>query len=197
MAETGQIYCGQSGGLNVTTNTAHPRRFSANRFAPGATNSIEILGTGTCDVEINAPLKSKVVLSTFDNAVAIGAALGATGNALGATGNATIGGTVVAGNATVSGVLKAHQLRVTGTEANDGVTIQNVEGTEVAKFHNDYRCRFNGNTSIWGDASISGSLSVAGFLAAKPYISFRVSTSGGTPSSATTVGTPGVVTLTN
>ena len=105
-------------------NSPHPTRFSADKYSAGAVNSIEILGTGTRDVEINVPLKAKGVLSSFDNAVAIGSALGATGNALGVTGNATVGGTVVAGNATVSGVLKAPQLRITGTDANDGVTIQ-------------------------------------------------------------------------
>jgi hypothetical protein len=92
--------------LVVSTNTAHPVRFSANKHASGATNSIEILGTGTRDVEINALLKVTSVLATFDNAVAIGGALGSSGSALGVTGNATFGGTITTGNATVSVVQK-------------------------------------------------------------------------------------------
>ena len=48
---------------------------------------------------------------------------------------------------------------------------------------------------------MSGDLSVAGFISAKPFISLRVATSGGTPSTYNAgvfvLGTPGTVTLTN
>ncbi len=55
--ETGHIWCGKNGGLHVGMNTAQPIRFSANRFTAGAVNSIEILGTGTQDADINATVK--------------------------------------------------------------------------------------------------------------------------------------------
>ena len=48
-----------------------------------------------------------------------------------------------------------------------------------------------------------GNLTVQGFLAAKPYVSLRVVTSGGTASTGTTIGppttigTPGSMTVTN
>ena len=44
-------------------------------------------------------------------------------------------------------------------------------------------------------------VTVNGFISAKPYVSFRVSTTGGVPSAvvgaATTIGTPGTVTISN
>ena len=52
-----------------------------------------------------------------------------------------------------------------------------------------------------GNSTIGGNLTVNGFIAAKPYVSFRVSTTGGVPSAvvgaATSIGTPGTVTITN
>ena len=56
------------------------------------------------------------------------------------------------------------QIRVTGTTTNDGVIIQNVDGTEVAKFHNDFRCRMNGDTTVLGDLSCSGNTTISGDL---------------------------------
>jgi hypothetical protein len=47
--------------------------------------------------------------------------------------------------------------------------------------------------------TIGGNLTVGGFISAKPYVSLRVGTSGGTPSTGTsvvTIGTPGTVSLT-
>ena len=59
----------------------------------------------------------------------------------------------------------------------------------------------NGDTSVLGDLSVTGSLTVSGPLTVKPYISLRVSTTGGTLStvsgSTTTLGTPGTVSLTH
>ncbi len=55
--ETGQISCGRHAGLNVGINNAHTIRLSADRQVSGAVNSPDKLGTGTHDVEINAPLK--------------------------------------------------------------------------------------------------------------------------------------------
>ncbi len=58
-AGVGQIWSGQDGGLNVATNTAHPSKFNANKFAAGSVNSIEIQATGSRNVVINAPLLYK------------------------------------------------------------------------------------------------------------------------------------------
>ncbi len=62
-AGVGQFWCGQNEGLNFGTNTAHPIRFTANRFAAGNLNSIEIQGTGTRNVVVNAPLLYKPYVS--------------------------------------------------------------------------------------------------------------------------------------
>ena len=161
---------------------------------------MQILASGTRDVQVLAPFRCLGSLATFDNSVSIGSSLASSVNCLGITGGATVGGTLAAlGNVNVNGILKAPQIRVTGTD--DGVTIQNTDGTEVAKFHNDFRCRMNGNTSVLGDLSVTGSLTASGPLTVKPYISLCVSNTGGTLStvsgSTTTLGTPGTVSLTH
>ena len=50
-----------------------------------------------------------------------------------------------------------------------------------------------------GDLAVAGNLSLTSFISAKPFVSLRVITSGGTPSTGTTTGTtgtPGTVALT-
>ncbi len=84
--QTGQIWCGQNNGLNIGTSIAYPIRFSANRFATGVVNSIEILGTGTRDVEISEPLLVKGASATFNSGVKIrGALVVGTTNVINAT----------------------------------------------------------------------------------------------------------------
>ena len=73
--EVGQLYVGAGTGLNIGTNTAHPIRLCANRFAlPQNLASIEISANSTRDVSMNT------------NATI--------------TGNATVGGTL-----TITGAL--------------------------------------------------------------------------------------------
>ena len=66
---------------------------------------------------------------------------------------------------------------------------------------------FNGNVTVNGpttntiDLNVYRNLVLTGYLSAKPYVSLKVTTSGGTPStnpsgSTLTLGTPGTVTLT-
>ncbi len=45
---------------------------------------------------------------------------------------------------------------------NDSLVLQNNRGSEVVRFYSDYRCRFNGNTTVLEDASVSGELHSAG-----------------------------------
>ena len=71
----GQMYSGQNEGLVLATNTAHPIRLNANRFAAGAINSIEIKGTGTRDVEINAPLLVKGASTVHSGSVTVNGSL--------------------------------------------------------------------------------------------------------------------------
>ena len=69
------MYSGQNDGLNLTTTTAHPIRLNANRFVAGALNSIEIKGTGTRDVEINAPLLVKGASAVHSGNVTVNGSL--------------------------------------------------------------------------------------------------------------------------
>jgi hypothetical protein len=117
---------------------------------------MQILGTGTRDVEINVPLNVKGALSTFDNNMSIGGGLGVGGST-------TLGGAVSAmDNLSVNGLLKAPQLRITGSDTNHNIVIENNVVSEVARFYNDDRCRFNGDTTILGKTSVSGELYSAG-----------------------------------
>ena len=71
----GQICSGQNEGLVLATNTACPIRLNANKFAAGAINCIEIKGTGTRDVEINAPLLVKGASTVHSGNVTVNGAL--------------------------------------------------------------------------------------------------------------------------
>ena len=53
-------------------------------------------------------------------------------------------------NFKATGIIETNQIRIIGTNAADGVTIANVDGTEVATCANDFKCRLNGHTTILG-----------------------------------------------
>ena len=76
----------------------------------------------------------------------------------------TVTATTVAGGhfESLSGYLKTPTLKFPGTDATNNLVIVNTLGSEIARFYNDYRCQFNGNTTILGDATVAGALSVAG-----------------------------------
>ena len=63
------------------------------------------------------------------------------------------------------------------------MVIQNVDGTEIAKFHNTTAVRLNGDTTVLGnitstgDVSVGGTLTVTNLLPTKPWVGFLVTTS--------------------
>ena len=59
IADSANILCGGGAGLNICTNSAHPIVLRTGVDEPGAPTSMQILATGTRDVEIIAPLKVK------------------------------------------------------------------------------------------------------------------------------------------
>ena len=72
--ETGQMFVGQQTGLVMMTRTAHALRFKTYSDEPLVTvpYSMQILGTGTRDVEILAPLKIKSASTVIDNGLTVG-----------------------------------------------------------------------------------------------------------------------------
>ena len=101
--------CGQTGGLQLTTNTAHPikLRTYTNEYA-GTPASLQILGSGTRDVEILAPLRVNSTSSTFNNNVIIGAPKLLADTALTVMAGARIDGNLnVVGSLTVEGFIAA------------------------------------------------------------------------------------------
>ena len=134
------------------TRTPHPLKFMTYSDQPSVTvpTSMQILGTGTRDVQILTPLKCSGILSTFVNSVSIGSALLPTVNCFGVTGGSTFGGKILAGNIKATGIIETNQIIIIGATGASSVTIANVDGTEVANFANDFKCRMNGDTSILG-----------------------------------------------
>jgi hypothetical protein len=126
VSEVGRIFCGNSVGLNLCTHTTHPIKFTtyANDVS-GAPVSMEILGTGTRDVEISAPLKIKCLQTTIEQAVVIGGAAPAEATGLYVSNNAIINKDLtVAGNLIVEGFISARpyaSLRVS-TGITAGIT---------------------------------------------------------------------------
>ena len=71
IAESAKICCGGDAGLNICTTSAHLIVLRTAVDEPGAPTSMQILATGTRDVEIIAPLKVKSFLSTFENGMSV------------------------------------------------------------------------------------------------------------------------------
>ncbi len=76
--ETAQIFCGQSGGLNLCTTTAHQIRLSTSRDIAPTTLSIEIFGTGAKHVTISARLAT-TSSATIGGPLAVGGDLSVAG----------------------------------------------------------------------------------------------------------------------
>ncbi len=74
VSEVGVIFCGQSAGLNLCTNTAHPIKLSTYISEGSVPASMQILATGIRDVEILAPL-TVAQTSTFAGPVALSSTL--------------------------------------------------------------------------------------------------------------------------
>ncbi len=67
---------GANDGPSLGTNISYPIRFSAHRCAAGVVSSVDMLGTGTRDVEISAPpqVKGASASAAFNNGVTINGA---------------------------------------------------------------------------------------------------------------------------
>jgi hypothetical protein len=104
--ETAQIFVGQNVGMFLHTKSSHPISFQTYSDQPltTVTPSMKILGSGTRDVEILAPLKIKCQQTTIENAVVIGGSQSVEANGLFVSNNAVVNRNLtVNGNLTVSG----------------------------------------------------------------------------------------------
>ena len=61
----------------------------------------------------------------------------------------------------------------------------------LAKVFDSGQTQLYNSLDVTGNTTIGGNLTLTGYLAAKPFVSLRVITGGGTPSTATVIGTPG------
>jgi hypothetical protein len=104
----------------------------------------------------------------------------------GVAGGASFSGDVKCGNIKPDGIIETYEIRTRGATTNDGVLITNIDGNEIAKFHNDFRCRLNGNTSIMGSLNCTGPIDAYRFICteirARDTESLAISTSTGTTS---------------
>ena len=141
----------------LMTRTNHPISFRTFNDQGGTIlNSMQILSTGSRDVQIISPLRCMSPISTFDNAITIGGLLSADTNCLSGNASATFSGNI---NVASTSVLKVNKIRVNGNTSNDSVAISNTDGTAIATFYNTTAIQLNGNTTILWNLSLSGSLS--------------------------------------
>jgi hypothetical protein len=73
-----------------------------------------------------------------------------------------------------------------------GVEIRSVGDALLARVFDSGQTQLYSSLDVTGNTTIGGNLTLTGYLAAKPFVSLRVLTGGGTPSTATVIGTPGV-----
>jgi hypothetical protein len=108
-SEVGRIFCGQSAGLNLCTNTAHPIKFTTYSSEPvgqfgSVLPSMQILANAERDVEINAPLKIKSRTTIVNNTLTVGVLTPTTDLAFWTLGRGLFNGDLqVDGNLTVNG----------------------------------------------------------------------------------------------
>jgi hypothetical protein len=104
--ETAQIFVGQNGGMFLHTKSSHPISFQTYSDQPltTVTPSMKILGSGTRDVEILAPLIVKSQVTKFEKGIEVGTTHGSGAFGLYVANNAIINRNLtVNGDLTVSG----------------------------------------------------------------------------------------------
>ena len=99
------------------------------------------------------------------------------------TGNATITGSLTAGD------LTCNSIKSPGTSS--GVEIRSVSNVLLAKVFDSGQSQLYSGLDVSGSTTIGGNLTLTGYLAAKPFVSLRIVSGGGTPSTATVIGTAG------
>ena len=162
-------FSGQAAGLNLTTNTAHPIKFTTytNEFI-GVPASMQILGTGTRDVEISAPLTVSGT-STF-------------------TGQVILNNTLMLTNMKPAGSGGLNILKLDGTPA------AKIHATGTAQFYSNVLA--DGNLTVAGDLTVSGFTSAKPFASLRVITSTALPAVASTGTTAALIGTPGTVSLT-
>jgi hypothetical protein len=102
-------------------------------------------------------------------------------------------GNINAGSATVTN-LTCNSIK--SPSAASGVEIRSVGNAILAKVFDSGQTQLYNSLDVTGNTTIGGNLTLTGYLAAKPFVSLRVITGGGTPSTVNTsgvtiIGTPG------
>jgi hypothetical protein len=108
--------------------------------------------------------------------------------------NITAASITTTGNAAITGSLSAADLTcnsIKSPSAASGVEIRSVGNAILAKVFDSGQTQLYNSLDVSTNVTIGGNLTLTGHLAAKPFVSLRVITGGGTPSTATVIGTPG------
>jgi hypothetical protein len=102
-------------------------------------------------------------------------------------------------NVTVTNSITCKSIK--SPSAASGIEIRSVNNALLGKVFDSGQTQLYSTLDVTGDTTIGGNLTLTGYLAAKPFVSLRVTTGGGTPSTlnattgVTTIGTPGAVVL--
>ncbi len=108
--------------------------------------------------------------------------------------NITATSITTTGNAAITGSLSAAGLTchtIKSPSAATGVEIRSVGNTLLAKAFDSGQTQLYSSLDVSTSVTIGGNLTLTGYLAAKPFVSLRIITAAGTPSTATVIGTAG------
>ena len=84
---------------------------------------------------------------------------------------------------------------IKSSSVESGIEIRSVADALLAKLFDSGQTQLYNSLDVTGNTTIGGNLTLTGYLAAKPFVSLRVVTGGGTPSTATVIGTAGLSVL--
>ena len=128
------ISVGQSAGLSLRTNTAHPIRFTTNGNQSGVTENMSILGSGSRDVAINTPLTVKSASTTFGNFITVGSTMASSSTALTVVGASIFGGSITCSDIRSSSTAGVRLLKSDGTQGIQMYDNGNTEFNQTALF---------------------------------------------------------------
>ena len=160
--ETAQIFVGQNGGMFLHTKSSHPISFQTYSDQPltTVTPSMKILGSGTRDVEILAPLIVKSQVTTFEKGIEVGTTHGSGAFGLYVANNAVINGNLTVNGTTTFTQANPHWIALYITYVNGvllvarnggryaATSVVRVPGQPTGIFHFDFPEHPNGTNYI-------------------------------------------------
>jgi hypothetical protein len=172
------------------TNLLTPKANSTSVFLKTETYSraqSEALFTYKIDT-YTSPLRLAINSTTFATDLRIDPLMDLSIANITATSITTTGNAAITGSLTV-GDLTCNSIKSLSTAS--GVEIRSVGNALLAKVFDGGQTQLYSSLDVSTNVTIGGNLTLTGYLSAKPFVSLRVMTGGGTPSTASVIGTAG------